>query len=533
MGACGLAPAGQVKARFMGLIRGAGIAKIAPTVFGQPAKIRLRAASLHLSILRGATMEQDLRPRSHSHRPGTATDQCLEVKRRTSVCPGSWPPDPIHRSFARTIRSARDSKRTVVDRTEHPDAQIPAFAGSHSARCCGCRLRIRRHSPQPPIQSARVIVKYKADSPLLRKQALSAAATGRPRAGARHAHWTGAARGRRRGRAHAGGVRERHHLGTAGARLAAESDVEYAVPDQRRHHIGRAERSAVSRRARLAGDPAGPLSASGICARRRAKCSRRSNVEAGVGPHDRQPEHRRGGDRHRRALRPPRPAARGRRRQSAAGLRHDQRRRTANDGDGRDADASDPGDWVTLAEIQRQAARSTSAATSPEDSSWHGTQTSGLIGALTNNGIGMASVGRNVRVLPVRVLGKCGGFDSDIIAGMRWAAGLAVPGVPANPNPARVLNLSLGGDGACTRGLQRCRCRDQRRRRGRRGGGRQQHRACGRRRRPIARASSPSPVCGMSAPRSASRTSGPRSASARPAGNCVNIGPAIRACTRF
>ncbi len=85
-----------------------------------------------------------------------------------------------------------------------------------------------------------------------------------------------------------------------------------------------------------------------------------------------------------------------------------------------------------------------------EDSSWHGTQTSGLIGALTNNGIGMASVGRIVRILPVRVLGKCGGFDSDIIAGMRWAAGLDVPGAPVNPTPARVLNLSLGGDGACT-----------------------------------------------------------------------------------
>ena len=62
-----------------------------------------------------------------------------------------------------------------------------------------------------------------------------------------------------------------------------------------------------------------------------------------------------------------------------------------------------------------------------ENSSWHGTQTAGLIGALTGNGIGMASVGRNVRVLPVRVLGKCGGFDSDIIAGMRWAVGLSVP----------------------------------------------------------------------------------------------------------
>jgi len=57
-------------------------------------------------------------------------------------------------------------------------------------------------------------------------------------------------------------------------------------------------------------------------------------------------------------------------------------------------------------------------------------------------------------VLPVRVLGKCGGLDSDIIAGMRWAAGLSVPGVPANPTPARVINMSLGGDGACSAAYQ-------------------------------------------------------------------------------
>jgi serine protease len=103
---------------------------------------------------------------------------------------------------------------------------------------------------------------------------------------------------------------------------------------------------------------------------------------------------------------------------------------------------SDPGDWVTQAEAQLRSGPFYQC--DVEDSSWHGTQTSGLIGALTNDGIGMASVGRTIRVLPVRVLGKCGGFDSDIIAGMRWAAGLAVPGVPPNGNPARVLNLSLG-----------------------------------------------------------------------------------------
>ena len=122
---------------------------------------------------------------------------------------------------------------------------------------------------------------------------------------------------------------------------------------------------------------------------------------------------------------------------------------TANDGDGRDADATDPGDWLTQAEVTQSGGPFEDCSDSAEDSSWHGTQTTGIIAALTGNGIGMASVGRNVRVLPVRVLGKCGGYDSDIIAGMRWAVGLPVAGVPANPNPARVLNMSLGGDGPC------------------------------------------------------------------------------------
>lgn len=120
----------------------------------------------------------------------------------------------------------------------------------------------------------------------------------------------------------------------------------------------------------------------------------------------------------------------------------------ANDGDGRDADASDPGDWITDAEAAQPGGPFEDCAV--EDSSWHGTQVSGLIGALTDNGLGMASVARNVRILPVRALGKCGGFDSDIIAAMRWAAGLAVPGTPANASPAAIINLSLGGEGSCT-----------------------------------------------------------------------------------
>ena len=119
----------------------------------------------------------------------------------------------------------------------------------------------------------------------------------------------------------------------------------------------------------------------------------------------------------------------------------------AGDGNGRDADASDPGDSVTAADAAAIGGDCTAQMT--PRSSWHGTKTLGLIGATTNNGVGIAGVGRGVRVMPVRVLGKCGGNDSDVLAGMRWAAGLSVPGVPANPNKARVLNLSLGGTGAC------------------------------------------------------------------------------------
>ncbi|HVN33662.1 MAG TPA: S8 family peptidase [Casimicrobiaceae bacterium] len=134
----------------------------------------------------------------------------------------------------------------------------------------------------------------------------------------------------------------------------------------------------------------------------------------------------------------------------------------ANDGDNRDPDASDPGDWVTSAEANNKKSLFYGCTTfdastnqyGAEDSSWHGTQVSGIVGALTNNGIGMAGVGPNLRVLPVRALGKCGGFDSDIIAGMRWAAGLDVPGVPGNIYVARVINLSLGGPGDCPSSYQ-------------------------------------------------------------------------------
>jgi len=122
---------------------------------------------------------------------------------------------------------------------------------------------------------------------------------------------------------------------------------------------------------------------------------------------------------------------------------------TANDGNGRDADPADPGDWISNAELKASGGPFFDCEDSPSDSSWHGTQVSGLIAALTDNGIGMAGIAPDVRILPVRVLGKCGGYISDIVAGMRWAAGLSVPGVPTNANRARVLNMSLGATGSC------------------------------------------------------------------------------------
>ena len=63
-----------------------------------------------------------------------------------------------------------------------------------------------------------------------------------------------------------------------------------------------------------------------------------------------------------------------------------------------------------------------------EPSSWHGTFVAGLIAANTNNGIGIAGVDWNAKILPVRVLGACGGTFDDILAGVLWAVGRAAHG---------------------------------------------------------------------------------------------------------
>ena len=134
----------------------------------------------------------------------------------------------------------------------------------------------------------------------------------------------------------------------------------------------------------------------------------------------------------------------------------------ANDGNGRDSDPTDPGDWVDAADRASDPARYGDCSLAA--SSWHGTAVAGLIAATADNGLGGAGIDWATRILPVRVAGKCGASVRDIIDGMRWAAGLAVcqswhntldasagcaRWAPLNPHPARVINISFGGSAAC------------------------------------------------------------------------------------
>jgi serine protease len=121
----------------------------------------------------------------------------------------------------------------------------------------------------------------------------------------------------------------------------------------------------------------------------------------------------------------------------------------ANDGDGRDADPSDPGDAISTNEC------GAGVPPEPRQSSWHGSHVAGIVGAgRTDNAIGIAGINWNAKVQPVRVLGKCGGTTLDITAAIRWAAGIAVPGAPQNQTPAKIINMSLGSARSCDAAFQ-------------------------------------------------------------------------------
>jgi serine protease len=112
-----------------------------------------------------------------------------------------------------------------------------------------------------------------------------------------------------------------------------------------------------------------------------------------------------------------------------------------NDGNGRDSNPADPGDWLNAGDCGYD----------PENdyaSSWHGTHVAGIVAAQSNNAMGVAGVAPGVKFAPVRVVGRCGAIDSDILDAITWSTGGHVDGVPDNPvaNHAKVVNLSLGSD---------------------------------------------------------------------------------------
>ena len=120
----------------------------------------------------------------------------------------------------------------------------------------------------------------------------------------------------------------------------------------------------------------------------------------------------------------------------------------ANDGNGRDNDPHDPGDWLEAWEC---------GFLNPSSfvpSSWHGTHVTGTIVAKANNNLGVAGVAFNSKVIPVRVLGKCGGRLSDIVDAIIWASGGHVSGVPDISQPADIISMSLGSSGSCSSSFQ-------------------------------------------------------------------------------
>ena len=127
---------------------------------------------------------------------------------------------------------------------------------------------------------------------------------------------------------------------------------------------------------------------------------------------------------------------------------------SARDNDGYDSDPSDEGDWTEPGDCSDDDGGGKGQDESQE-SSWHGSHVAGTIAARTNNGDGVAGVAPDSKIVPIRLLGRCGSTGANAIDAITWASGGKVNGVPVNKNPAKVINMSLGGPGTCTRFLQK------------------------------------------------------------------------------
>ena len=322
--------------------------------------------------------------------------------------PFSWPRSAPPRAF--TIGNMGRAPGRRLSRMRNSDLLAvlllaASFSASRSARCRGrCRCR------EPG--DARVIVKFKDDASVLRAHALSARrAADRTRALERRARRRSARA--RAWRCEAGAADQRARAGDAGPDghdapgtgrpLALDPEVEYGRARSARSPHAGSQRHACSTR----GGANGPAVGQWYLNAPAGEVASSIDAVSRLGHHDRQRQRGRRRARHRRALRTIRiwRASCWRATTSVS----DRRAAIANDGNGRDDDPSDPGDWVTQ---PTSTPTTTFGGCERRRSSWHGTQVAGIIGAATDNGIGMAGAGWNVRVLPVRVLGKCFGYTS-------------------------------------------------------------------------------------------------------------------------
>ncbi len=133
----------------------------------------------------------------------------------------------------------------------------------------------------------------------------------------------------------------------------------------------------------------------------------------------------------------------------------------ANEPNGWQPDAADPGDYIDATDITLPLFQNANC-TAVTPSTWHGTKVAGVIGAVANNGIGIAGIAPQTKILPVRAIGACSGHISDIVTAIEWASNTndsgtgALPGVPnsvstvAGIAQANIINLSLGAAAPCS-----------------------------------------------------------------------------------